>query len=196
MTEELQKLEETKPPEIDTAKILADLNKYKKEAADLAEKLKASETSSIKSRGDWEQLAKLKEEEAKQARIEAERLKNTYITEKKFNELRTEALRLGIRKEAIEDLELVDLNQIQIETTDRGRIDVIGAKIVAEKLKATKPHWFQDKETPAINSSIPRVNLDGKITINEIYELEAEAKKTGDSSKFIEAIKKYKMQNS
>lgn len=181
-------------PRDDHKRAIDDMHKYKKQAQELADKLKAKETEDLKKTQQWQQLAELKEQEAKDAKTEAENLKRAIVADKKYSALREHAITAGLRKEAIGDLDLVDLDDVSIETTSTGRVNVSGVDKAVAKLKLLKPHWFKDS-APQINAESPGVtNTGGQIDPKQIAAAEQLAKKTGDYTQYRDLLLRYKSQ--
>lgn len=179
----------------DHERALADLNRFKKAAEKAAQEKKEAETARLKKENDYKTLAEQKEQEAKEAREEADRLKSSYVNDRKFNAVRQQCDALGLRPEAISDLESLDLEDIQIETTSTGKINVLGADRFAKALKAKKPHWFADKAAPKVNTNGQRILDSGDtLTAKDLLKLQAEGQKSGDMSKYHEAHKKFQQQ--
>lgn len=179
----------------DHERALADLNRFKKAAEKAAQEKKDAETARLKKENDYKTLAEQKEQEAKEAREEADRLKSSYVNDRKFNAVRQQCETLGLRPEAISDLESLDLEDIQIETTSTGKINVLGADRFAKALKAKKPHWFADKAAPKVNTNGQRILDSGDtLTAKDLLKLQAEGQKSGDMSKYYEAHKKFQQQ--
>ncbi len=179
----------------DHDRALADLHKYKKAAAEATKKEKDAETARLKESNDWKTLAETREAEAKEATEKAERIQSSYIGDRKFNAIKAKCDALGLRPEAVSDLESLDLADIAIETTSTGKINVLGADKFASALKAKKPHWFDAKAAPRVNTNGTRV-LDSSdaITAKDLLAAEAEGKKSGDMTKYYDAHKKYQQQ--
>jgi hypothetical protein len=179
----------------DHERALADLNKYKKAAADAARKEKEAETTRLKEQNKWKELAETNEREAKEAREEANKIKGSYVNERKFNAVRSKCEALGLRAEALTDLEMLDLEDIQIETTSTGKINVLGADKFATQLKTRKPHWFAEKKAPSVNTNGARILDSGDaITAKDLLSAEKEGRKSGDLSKYYELHKKFQQQ--
>lgn len=180
----------------DHKKALADLHKYKAEARKLKKEQDDAKAARMKDEGRLKELAELKENEAKEAREEADRLKESFVSEKKFNVVQAECQKLGIRPEALSDLEGLDLGDVQIETTSTGKINVLGASKFAARLKSLKPHWFQDVKTTKVNTGGNRVldSEDGNITPAMIYEAEKAGRKSGDMSEYNKLHSKFRQQ--
>jgi hypothetical protein len=179
----------------DHDRALADLNKFKKAAEKAAQDKKDSETARLKESNDWKTLAERKELEAQEARDEATKLRGSYVTDKKYNAVRQQCEALGLRPEAVVDLESLDLEDVGIETTSTGKINVLGADKFSKALKSRRPHWFTDKATPKVNTNGQRILDSGDATTaKDLLKLQAEGIKSGDMSKYQEAHKKFQQQ--
>ncbi len=177
----------------DLDRALKDLHKFKSEARELSTKLKTIEETKLKDQQQWQQLAEIREKEVLEAREEAERIKNSYVSEKKFSAVREAALKAGILPTAISDLELVGLDQVVLETTSTGKLNVIGADAFVNVLKTTKPHWFGANKT-TVNSAIPDVSSSKPIDRAQLVKLSLEAQKTGDYTVYQKAMDQYQQQ--
>jgi hypothetical protein len=100
---------------------------------------------------------------------------------------------LGLRKEAMDDLDMYDLSDVQIEYTNTGKVSVLGADKFAERLKTIKPHWFGSK-TNKINSNSPETISGDMITKKQIFDAEKKAKETGDYAPYQRVLSLYKKQ--
>lgn len=176
-------------------KVMSELHKHKAKAKALEEKSNEEKMSRMKEQNQWKEIAEAKEREALEARDKAERVQSSFLSEKKYTAAREKCMALGIRPEALSDLEMLDLEQIQIETTSTGKINVLGADKFAERLKTTKPHWFQEKKTTTVNTDATRVfDTGGTVTPTMIMEAEKEFRKTGDRTKYEDLHKRYQQQ--
>lgn len=178
----------------DHERALADMHKFKKEATELKAREKTAADEKLKAESKWKELAEAKEKEASDAKTESERLRTSYVDEKKFSAVHAKALALGLRPEAASDLEMLDLAQIQVETTSTGKINILGADKFAERLKTLKPHWF-DKPKPKVNGGNSKV-LDSSdpISAQDVMAAEKEGRKSGDMTKYQETFKKFQQQ--
>lgn len=181
-------------PRDEYERIKADYERINSEHSKLAEKIKAKELEEAKKRNDWKLIAEQKEREAQEAIAKATNIEQSYLNERKFSALKDEVTRLGLRQEAIEDLSLISLDDVVIEHTSTGKINVLGAKTAAEKIKMMRPHWFSSVQTPNVNSSLPGVISGQKVTYEQLKEAELNAKKTGDYEEYKKLIMKYKAQ--
>jgi flagellar biosynthesis GTPase FlhF len=163
-----------------------DLHRWKEEARKAAEKLKEIEEKEMREKQQWKEYAAMKEKEAEEHRSKYEGLQQNLQERAKISKVREEALKLGLRDEAIDDLEMFEFSDVIVETTSTGRVNVIGAKSAAERVKLQKPHWFNSSKVPNVNSSVPTVQQSkgGKVTMEDLTKLEAEARKSGDYTEY------------
>jgi len=178
-----------------------DLLKQKAANKELMDRLAAlekdKEDTRIASMREKEQFKELAEEyktKLEDAESRQSRLNDAIILDKKISAITQAALQMGIRKEALGDLDLLDLDTVEYETTSTGRVNVLDPKGFVEDLKVTKPHWF-GKRSAKLNSEDPVViPSDGSVTVEMIRKAEREAKKSGDSSQYLSLVKRYKQQ--
>lgn len=181
----------------DHERALADMHKYKGEAAKLKKEAEDRATAAMKEQNQWKELAELKENEAKAAKEEKERIQNSFLGERKYSTVKEKCKALGLRAEAESDLEMLDLESVTVETTSTGKINILGAEKFAERLKTLKPHWFSDKSAPNVNTNGARIQDNGgAVTIQEIIAAEKEGKKSGDMTKYYNLHKKFQTQRS
>lgn len=167
-----------------------ELKSFKGEAQKLREEKLASERN-------WEELAKSRAQERDEAIQQAESLKKSVIDSKKYDAVKNECVKLGIKPEALEDLKLLGLDDVQTELTTLGNVNVHGAGNFAERLKTLRPHWFGQKTPPNLNTNTPGVvPATGPITAQQLAALEREGKKKGDMSEYRAAFQKYLNQGS
>jgi hypothetical protein len=140
-------------------------------------------------------LAELKQQEAESYREKYEGLTSTIVEDKKFSAVKTAAIQAGIRKDALDDLEFLSLEDVVIETTSTGRHNILGAEQFIAKLKTTRPHWFSSK-TRGINADVPEVTGASKVTSQEIIKAENEARKSGDWAPVKKLYEQYTAQRS
>jgi hypothetical protein len=87
---------------------------------------------------------------------------------------------LGIRKDALNDLDLLDFDEVIVETTSSGNINIIGADSAVKKLKSERPHWFGSKVGRNVNGNTGDVIDDGikKLTLKDVRTAEEKARKS------------------
>ena len=180
----------------DLDRALQDLHKFKSQAAKLKEQIDLEKTNQMKAQNQWKDVAEQREREVAEWKGKSEALQTSYLSEKKYQQLSNAAQKLGLRPEALSDLESLDLEEIQIETTSTGKINVLGAEKFAERLKALKPHWFQEKPAPNVNASGQRVqDPPATVTTALILQAQKEGEKSGDMSKYHGLVRQYQQQS-
>lgn len=176
-------------------KVLAELHKHKKTATTLKDAADADKTTRMKEQNQWKELAEANEKKAADALAESTRIQTSFLSEKKFSALQSKCTALGLRPEAVSDLEMLDLADITIETTSTGKVNVLGADKYAERLKTLKPHWFTDPKTLNVNTNGTRTHdKGGAVTTQDLIAAEKEARKTGNLAPYHELHKKYQTQ--
>lgn len=171
-----------------------DMMSFKKRATEAEDKLKANEMNDLKKREEWKEVARISQEETAEAKKDSKLLRESIVFEKKKTALQAEAIKIGIRKEALQDIELMDFDDVGIETTSSGGINVIGADLAIQKIKTLRPHWFGGK-TGNVNSLIPEVVQGSGIEYKDIVAAEKKAKETGDYAPYYKVMKQYKSQH-
>ncbi|MBL0320681.1 MAG: hypothetical protein IPP74_15510 [Alphaproteobacteria bacterium] len=172
------------PQAPDHENLLREMNELRATAKAAQEQLRLEQDAKLREKKDWETLANKYQKERDDVASQNTRIKEALVIDKKASAVREAAAKLGILPEATGDLDLVDLNGVQIETTSTGKINVLGADKFAEKLKMLKPHWFRPLN-PSVNSGGVRIEAGGAdITVKDVMNAEKEARKTGDSTKY------------
>lgn len=197
VTTDAPKVPEGYVSKADLDRALSDLHKFKNEAQETKGKLKSFEEKALAEKEDWKSLAERHKQEAEEYKTESQRIKDSYLGEKKYTAVRDAALKLGMRPEALGDLDLLSLDGVVIETTSTGKVNVLGADGFIQNLKSMKPHWFgQTQVTTNVNPGVPGVKGDNSKTITEttLLKLSEEAMKSGDYSQYRTALSKFRSQ--
>jgi len=137
----------------------------------------------MKAQEKWKELAELQEKEKLEALAKLENVNTAVAKDKKYTAVKLAAQSLGIRKEALEDLELLDFPEVQIEVTSLGNVNIVGAATAVERLKLIRPHWFGKKAT-ALNSSSPEIVEGAKITTQQVIDARKKASKSKNPSDY------------
>lgn len=167
-------------------KLLDELMSYKKKAREYETQLKSVKDNELKQQEKWKEYALNKEKEAQEALDKYEMVQQSIVDEKVFSSLREDARKMGIRDEALSDLELLDWKEkIMIEQTDTGKVNVMGTKSYIEQLKNSKPHWFKSGKS-AISTDNPEVvnNESSTVDLDSLMNLKAKYKKSGDKKDY------------
>jgi hypothetical protein len=177
-------------------RVLDELHGFKTQARQLQDEKRTQEEAQLRENQRWKELSDRYQGERDEALEKVKNLGHAVAKDKKLSVVREEALKKGIRPEALQDLEMLPLNDVQVETTSTGRINVIGAGSAIESLKAQRPHWFGTPAGPGVNTNSPGVNTPSneKVTIQQLRDAETNARKTGDSSDYQRLHKLFKAQ--
>jgi len=154
---------------------------YKQKLADveaekqrLAQELEQIQTSQLQEKENFKQLWENEKQKRTEAEEKAQKLSQTVFNNFKMSAIKEEALKAGILESAVEDLDIVDNSMVEVETTDQGRINVLGASDFIETLKAKKPHWFNRAGAPRVNNGTPGYEEPKQLTAAEIVKLQKE----------------------
>lgn len=185
----------------DHQRALADLHKNKDEAKKLREELKKRDEQKLKETNDWKSLAEKYQGERDEAKTESERTSSAFKNTLRAQKVQALAEKAGLRTEARDDLDLLDLDGVEVDVTESGRYLIKGADSFVESLKKSKPHWFKAATAPKFNSGGGKSGAsddDGPIDAQKVASIErkfgrnsAEFKKAhGDWVKSLSGAKK------
>lgn len=191
------KVETESPRMVDKSQLdhaLKDLHRFKDEAKQLKEQLENLNKEKLKASNDWKTLAELNEQKAKDAEAKVQALTQATVYDRKMNAVVAALRAKGLRKEAEIDVEALDLSEIQVETTNTGRINILNAEEFAERQKTIRPHWFA-AQAPKVNADSPTVMTGGgKVTVEEISKEFDKAQKSGDYTTYRAKLGLYQKQ--
>lgn len=165
VAEEADKVEEQ--PEVKEPKVKANaayykeqLSAYQKKMAELEEHnnqiksdLDRIQKTQLEKEKNYEALWKAEEQKRIAAEEKAKKISESYFNGLKRSAIEQEALKEGIIETALEDLGYIDNSMVQIETTNTGNVNVLGAKDLVLALRERKPHWFKMQGAPTINNA-------------------------------------------
>jgi hypothetical protein len=181
-------------------RIKKDMLKYKDEAARLQAQVEDMKLRGHKEKEDWKTVAEHHEGKSKDFEAKFNGLKDSLIQERKISALTIEAQKHGINPASLSDLELLDFDEVSVETTSTGKILVSGQDRAIAKLKTLRPHWFTTS-VPNVNPANPNVlrpNSGDHVSLADLNAAEANYRKTKselDKKIYSELIQKYKAQN-
>jgi hypothetical protein len=157
---------------------LDDMHRFKGRANELETRINELEEEKLREKENWKSLAERYKQDADKWKSEAENGKNLFANTQKFNAVKKVALEAGLLPEALDDLDLLNLEEVVVESTDQGRYAVHGVKEFVERLKTTKSHWFSKKQAPNVNSGGGTVRPDEStpLTPADVYQAEREMK--------------------
>lgn len=167
-----------------------DMHRFKEEARIAKEKLAKLGDDDMKAKEQWKDFAAAKEKEANESKQKYDALVNSIQDRAKISAVKEQAIKLGLVENAYDDLELMELKDVIVETTSTGRVNVMGAKAAAERIKTLKPHWFAKPGGPNLNPNTPNTvtTTPSGSSYDDLLKLEAEAKKTGDYTEYKKAL--------
>lgn len=151
----------------------------------LSKTMEQKEADQLASQNNFKQLyenSQVKIGELEESNIQKDNNISTYV---KMSEIKKEALKAGIKAEAIDDLDFIDKGIVTVETTSSGNISVNGAKELIQSLKESKNHWFTEKGAPNVNNANPEAGGSGELTVTEILALQKK-----DPAKYKEVMAK------
>lgn len=153
-------------------KIKKDMFRYKKELAEMRSQVRERDTQEMKQREQYKELWEKTQEELEGTKTELNSFKGAIVDREKRTALERECRKLGIRNEAIPDLDYIPLNEIELQviqsTTGDNKYNVLNAKAVAERYKTLKPHWFGGNTINNVNTNSPNVVAGTTVTIEQL----------------------------
>ncbi len=177
--------------------VMKDLQTQKAKARELEDKLKSYneqkeqlERKSLADKEEWKKLAEIREKEAEDFKKKLEVSSKNTTNYFKRAEIRQQALKQGIRETALEDIDLLPLDDVQVETTSTGKINVLGADKFIDRLKTTRAHWFNDKSDPGVVTGTPTTTTAKGVTPADAVKLYRE----GKMAEYNEAMNKIRTQ--
>lgn len=176
----------------DHERALKDLKQFKasnrelsEQFASLKKQIETEREESLRKSRDYKGLYETEAEKSKRFAQETDNLRNELTNRDKqrdqnarFNAVQTAAIQMGLRPEAVEDLSFLEMDdEVSVEVTNTGKLIVRGHKDFAEKLKASKPHWFTNPKAPGVNSGGGGVIPSGsKVSEMDCYKADKDLK--------------------
>lgn len=174
--------------------LLDEMMKHKKLSQQHDAALKQRDMEDLKKKDEWQKVAEIREGESNSYKEEIDLLRSAAISERKHAVIKDIAIRLGMKdKTALEDLFRYDFNDVAIETTSEGRINVLGAETSVKNLKASRPWLFTGKSVN-VNSGLPEEIGSRQVTMKDVFTAEKKAKESGDYAPYTQVLKQYQQQ--
>jgi len=136
----------------DHKRAIDDMLDKKARLKEAEEKIAELERGKLQEKEEYKTLYEQTKADVDKWKTEAENGKKLFKHTQKYNAVKKAALESGMLPEALDDLDLLDLDSIVVETTDAGRYAVHGVKEFVEKLKTNKAHWFKKADGPTVDS--------------------------------------------
>lgn len=178
----------------DHDRALADLHRFKKAAKEnedkiqtLQDQINQLQKSGLRAKEDWKTLSEEQAKEIEDLKKANDSLKNGIAKTFRSMQVRSEAKALGIREDALKDLDLLDFSSdVQVVFATDGTVSVEGAKAAAEGLKKTRSHWFTTGNVQNINTGGKGGGEPQELTAAYMNELERK-----DPAKYKQLFPKY-----
>jgi len=177
-------------------KTLTRLKSLEEERDALKKTSKDSELQQMKDQERWKEIAELKTREAEEANEKVDNMSTALQKREKMSSIRNAATQAGLRKDALDLLDLMEFPEVQIEATTLGNINIVGVSTAIEALKLKHPSLF-GKKSGNLNGGLPEVVDGGSVTIDHLLKAEEKAGKTGladDKAAYFKITKQYKQQ--
>jgi len=174
--------------------VTTDLHKYKQKLREFEQKFEEQQTSKLKANEEWKSLYESEVSKRESAEMQAKRLEDSFVFNKKMDVIKQEAIKQGIHNAALNDLEHMGFDDVQIQKTVREdglqSVDIVGAADAIARLKAAKEYLFNKNTPPKTNTSDPEVGLPSEVTVDQVLK----AEKDGNTQKYRELLMKYQKQ--
>lgn len=162
----------------DMLKYKAELRKRETELEQAKAKQKELELAGLRAKEDYKAMFEDADNRLKETEGKLKQTQSAIVDSTKWSSISSELLSLGLIPSSTRAAEkLVDLDQLDIETTSHGRYNVLNAKTYAEKFKAEHPYLFNDKKVN-INNGVPPLGTPGKMDLAQLNKLQQEWQKT------------------
>lgn len=126
--------------------------KLQSDLGKLSGELDQIKKSGLKGSENFKQLAETYEAENKTLKTENESLKSNFHHTLRVGAVKEAAMKLGLRNEALKDLEFMEMDTLEIDTKESGVMEVKGVDSWAGDLKKIRPHWFNQGKAPVVNT--------------------------------------------
>lgn len=175
-----------------------ELTDYRARVAAMEQELKNSKINVLKEKENWQDVARTYEMQAKEYEQKYTGLKDALVREKKYSAIKAEAQRAGISPHSLPDLDLLDFDDVLVETTNTGRITIAGADRAIENLKRSRPHWFT-QQVPNVNPISPSAHRPGApVSLADLETARKQwetTKSPSDRDTYYAKIQEYKKSN-
>lgn len=146
----------------------------------LKQELDGLKKSGMKGDQKWQELAQTYESENSELKKQVSTKESAFIGYLSNARVKEEALKLGLRPEAVGDIDSLDFDEVQV-AIEGSRYNVKGAEVAAQNLKKLRPHWFKDEKAPNFN---PGANGGGAPTQSETLAQAKEKYETALKNRF------------
>lgn len=174
--------------------VTSDLHKFKQQVREFEKKFQHQETATLKANEEWKTLYESEVQKRELAEEKSHKLENSFVFNKKMDAIKQEAVKQGIHSAALNDLEMMNFDDVQIQKTVREdgmqSVQILGAENAVARLKANKEYLFNKAIPPRTNNSDSEVGNPKEVTIEQVLK----AEKDGNTQKYRELLTEYQKQ--
>lgn len=128
------------PSELEVLK--AQLRAAQKKAKDFEKMLEAEKIAKLTNEKNWEEIARLQQQRADEAEGKLTVFSQALVSEKKMAAIKEAAIRAKVKPQMLDIIERLDYDDVIVETTSTGRVQVLGADKAIERVKMKWPDMF------------------------------------------------------
>jgi hypothetical protein len=173
---------------------LRDVHRYKNDAREKEEALKKFQNQQLEQNQKYKELWEQTKKEAESYQEKANLMEKAFMNREIKRQLEMEAMKMGlIDSDAMHAF--VNQDDILVEGTTTGKINVLNAKQVLEGLKLKKPYLFNTQKSVGINTQTPSVMTSNEVTMDQVMEAQSKYNKTKrkeDAQVYQDLLLKYK----
>lgn len=125
---------------------------------ELARKVQEAEEKKLEESNQFKELYERERKKRELAEQAERKTKESYVHNMKLDAIKRAAIREGIHETAIDDLERYEHDQVQVEYTSLGSVNIIGVDEYMANLKQNKGYLFKKATAPKVNNNAPGVN--------------------------------------
>lgn len=176
--------QETKKPAAGSSFYKEKLQKLEQENAKYQQMLEEQKAQTLQEKQNYKELWEIEKNKRTEAEQKAMKISQNYLTGLKMSAIEQEALKQGILPEALGDIRPDEATMVEIETGDRGTVNILGVSEYVEQLKETKRHWFK-QSPPNVNTQNPNA---GNLTPSPMSPSELVSLQKKDPAKYQEEM--------
>lgn len=171
----------------DHKRALDDLHRFKTEAKEAKAQLEQVQQDNLKKAQDFKTLWENEQKLRTDAEAGLGKLKNAIVNNEKYTAIKTAAMKAGLRADAVDMLDHIPVEGVEVEATNQGRFLVHGADTFVEHLKKKMPFAFSNTETPKFNGG----GASGSAKAESITAAQLVSIQRTDPAKYPAAMRQY-----